>query len=78
MVHQTSSFAKDETAQLVAQLLDLRRITSSAKAFGELKEILLFLLGGFDALLDEVHQDAVIAESALLCDGLDLFSDSWG
>ena len=77
MAHR-KSFAKDEAAQLGAQLLDLLRIVRGAKAFSELKESVLLLLSGFDALLDEFYQHAVVAEAALLSDGLDLFGDSLG
>src|ERR1700691_4851961 len=73
-----ASFAKNEAAQLVAQLLDLLRITGCAETFGQLKECLFFLPGGLDAVFDEFDQHTVVAESALLCHGLDLLCDSWG
>src|SRR5712692_2797964 len=74
IIHQ-ALFTKDEAPQLVAQLLYLLRITGRAEAFSELKKCLLFLLLGFDSLLDEFHQNTVVAESALLGHSLDLFSD---
>jgi len=67
--------AKDETTQLVAQLLDLFRIIGGAEAFGQLKERLLLLLSRFDSLLDQFDQDSVIAEIALLRQGLNLPGD---
>jgi hypothetical protein len=76
MVHQ-GLFAKDESAKFVAQPLDLFRLAGRAKAFGQLKECFLFLPGGFDALLDEFHQDTVVAEGALFRYGVNLFGDFW-
>jgi hypothetical protein len=77
MVHQ-ALFAKDETAQLVSEFLDLLRIAGCAEAFGQLKECFFFLPGGFDALLDEFHKYAVVAEGALPGYIVDLLCDSWG
>src|ERR1700728_852718 len=77
MVH-LKSFAKDKAAQFVAQLLDLLRVASCAKAFSELKECFLFFLSGFDTLFDKFHQHTVVAEGALFGDSFDLFGDSWG
>jgi hypothetical protein len=59
------SSAKDETAQFVAQLLDLLGIAGCAEAFGQLKECLLFLLSGLDALLDQFYEEAVVTGRAL-------------
>jgi hypothetical protein len=42
-------FAKDETTQFVAQLLNLPRVAGCAETLGQPKECLLFLLGGLDA-----------------------------
>jgi len=67
--------AKHEAAQLVSQLLDLFRVVGGAEAFRQLEECFLFLLLGFDSLLDEFHQHAIIAESALPGQGLDLPCD---
>ena len=67
--------AKDETTQLVAQPPDLFRIIGGAEAFGQLKERLLLLLSRFDSLLDQFDQDPVIAEIALLRQGLNLPGD---
>jgi len=68
-------FAKYEASQLIAQLLDLLGIAGGAEAFGQLKKCLLFLLLGFDSLLDEFHQHTVIAEGALFGQVLDLSGD---
>jgi hypothetical protein len=68
-------FAKYEASQLIAQLLDLVGIAGGAKAFGQLKKCLLFLLLGFDSLFDEFHQHTVIAEGALFGQVLDLSGD---
>lgn len=65
-------FTKDKAAQLVAQLLHLFRIAGGAEAFRQLEECFLFLLLGFDSLLDEFHQHAIVAEIALTGQGLDL------
>ncbi len=73
-----TSFAEDEAAQFVAQLPDLLRITGGAELLSELEECLLLLLCSFDALLDELDQYAIVAESALAGDGLDLPGDLWG
>jgi hypothetical protein len=67
--------AKDEASQLIAQLLDLLGIAGGAETFGQLEKCFFFLLLGFDSLLDEFHQHAVIAESALFGQSLDLSGD---
>jgi hypothetical protein len=69
------SFAKDEASQLIAQLLDLLRIGGGPEAFRQMEECFLFFLLGLDALLDEFHQNAIVAESALPGQGLDLSGD---
>src|SRR5579864_7700439 len=68
-------FTKHEASQLVSQLLDLFRVAGGAEAFRQLEECFLFLLLGFDSLLDELHQHAIVAESALPGQGLDLSGD---
>jgi len=68
-------FTEDETAQLVSQQLDLLRVAGGAEAFRQLEECFLFLLLGFDSLLDEFHQHAIVAESALTGQGLNLSGD---
>jgi hypothetical protein len=67
--------AEYEAPQLVAQVFDLLRIAGRPKMFGQLVEGPLFLLLGFDSLLDEVHQHAVIAQIALLGQSFRLFRD---
>jgi hypothetical protein len=49
-------FTKHEVAQLVRQLLDLLRVAGGAETFRQLEERFLFLLLGFDSLLDEFHK----------------------
>ncbi len=68
-------FTKYETSQLISQLLDLLRVAGGAEAFGQIEEFSFFLLLGFDSLLDEFHQHAIVAESALPSQGLDLSGD---
>ena len=71
-------FTKHEASQLVSQLLDLFRVASGAEAFRQLEECFLFLLLGFDSLLNEFHQHAIVAESALPGQGLNLSRDLGG
>ena len=68
-------FTKYKASQLISQLLDLLRVTGAAEAFRQLEERLLFLFLGFDSLLDEFHQHAIVAEIALLFQSLDLSGD---
>lgn len=68
-------FIEHEASQLVAQLLDLRGIIGGTKAFGQLEECFFLLLTGFDSLLDEFDQNAVIAEIAFLRQYLNLFGN---
>jgi hypothetical protein len=68
-------FTKHEASQLVSQLLNLLWVAGGAEAFRQLEEGFLFLLLGFDSLLDEFHQHAIVAESALPGQGLDLSGD---
>ena len=68
-------FTKDEASQLISQLLDLFRVAGGAEAFRQLEECFFFLLLGFDSLLDELHQHAIVTEIALPSQGLDLSGD---
>src|ERR1700685_1327213 len=70
-----SLFTKDEASQLIAQLLDLLWVVGGAEAFCQLEERFLFLLLGFDSLLDEFYQHAIVAQIALPGQGLDLSGD---
>src|SRR6202043_1119706 len=53
-------------------------IARGTKTFGKLEESLLFLLPRFDAELDELHQNAVVAQALALCHALHLFGDGKG
>jgi hypothetical protein len=66
---------KHEAAQLVPQLLDLLRVVGGAETFRQLEECFLFLLLGFDSLLDEFHKHAIVAEIALPGKDLGLSGD---
>ena len=59
-------FPKDEAAQLVPQVLDLLRVTGGAEPFGQIEKFPFLPLAGLDALLDQFHQNTVIAETPLL------------
>src|SRR5271166_2825129 len=59
-------FTEHEAPQLIAQLLHFFRIARLAKAFRQLEKGLLLFLLCADSLLDELHQDPVVAEAALL------------
>jgi hypothetical protein len=74
-LYMGASFTKDEAAQLVSQLFDLIWIAGGAETFRQLEECFLFLLVGFDSLLDEFHQYAIVAEIAVPGQGLDLSGD---
>jgi hypothetical protein len=70
-----ASLAKDKAAQLVTQLFDLLGIVGGAKAFGQLEECFFLVLAGFNSLLDEFHENAVITEIAFFGYGVDLFGN---
>jgi hypothetical protein len=59
-------FAKNHTAQFVAQSFRLFGIAGGAKTFGKVVKRLLLLLPRFDAQLDEFYQDAVVAQTLVL------------
>jgi hypothetical protein len=52
---QLALLSKDEPPQPVPQVFDLVRVAGRPEAFGQLIEILLFLLLGFNSTLDEFH-----------------------
>jgi len=70
-----ASLAEDKAPQLVTQLLDLFGIVGGAKAFGQLEECFFLVLAGFNSLLDEFHENAVITEIAFFGYGVDLFGN---
>jgi hypothetical protein len=47
-------------------VLDLLRVTSGAEPFGQIEKFPFLPLAGLDALLDQFHQNTVIAETPLL------------
>ena len=59
-------FTEHEAPQLVAQLLHFFGSTRLAKAFRQIEKGFLLFLARMDSLLDELHQDPVIAEAPLL------------
>ena len=68
-------FTEHEASQLIAQLLRFFGITRFPEAFRQLKKGLLLFLARLDSLLDQLHQDTVIAEAALLRHGFHLLRD---
>jgi hypothetical protein len=57
---------KDEAAQRVPQVLDLLRVTGGTEPFGQIEKFPFLPSAGLDALLDQFHQNTVIAETPLL------------
>jgi hypothetical protein len=76
-IRSEALFSEDETPELIAQFLDFLRIFRRSEAFGQFEEGLFLLLTSLDALLDEFHQDAVIAKTTLFRNGGDLPVDFW-
>lgn len=69
-------FAEDKPAHFISQLLYLLGIARGSEPFCELKEFPFILLRSLDTLLDQLHEHAVIAESATLRNRLNLLGDS--
>src|SRR5271157_474631 len=65
-VRPRTLFTEHEAPQLVAQLLHIIGVDRLAKALRQIEEGLLLFPARLDSLLDELHQDTVIAEAALL------------
>src|SRR5207253_6054254 len=75
MFRSAALLTEDESSQLIPQFFDLCGIFRRAKALGQIEESLLFLLLGFDALLNELYQDAVVAQAAALREPINLPGD---
>jgi len=58
-------FTKDKTPQLIAQMLNLLRISGVPEALGKHTERLLFVLAGFNSLADKFSQNSVLTEAML-------------
>jgi hypothetical protein len=69
---------ENQAAQLVAKALRLFGIARCAKALGKLEKRLLFLFPGFDAELNELHQNTVVTQALAFCHALYLFGDGSG
>ena len=71
-------FTENQAAQLIAQTLRFSGIARISEALGELEKRLLSLFPRFDAQLDELHQDTVIAQALALRHTIYLFSNGSG
>ena len=60
---------------MVAEALDLVWIFGGAEAFGQIEKRFLFFLLRFDAFLDELDQNTVVAEATALGHAAHLFGD---
>src|ERR1019366_1639194 len=74
-VRSGALFTEHEAPQLVAQLLHFFRVICFSKALCQLEKGLFLFLTRLDSLLNEIQQDPVIAEAALLRHGFHLLCD---
>jgi hypothetical protein len=72
---ETGSLVEKKSPKFVAELLDLLWIVGSAKTLSQLKELFLLLAASFNAQLDELHKNTVVAQAAALCQVVDLPGD---
>lgn len=67
---------EDEAPHLVAQSLDLFWIGGRSKALRQGEKCFLFFLLGFETLLDELDEHAIVAEPLLSGNALNLLGQS--